>query len=184
MCNTYGTWLRGDRRGWRERHHRKHVEGDYRNPPKKGTFEMIQKQSQALMKRDPVYLDEELRRLALLAVVECLIGDGIIVLVACLDRKHLHVLGQFKDKRSRQRLGWAKFHATKKVKQFLNTHGAAVGIPLELKTGEGIWGKRSECVPVTDCVHRLNSLNYIAGHWKKGARVWLNPRLPRLVPSI
>lgn len=37
LTNTYGTWLRGDRRGWRERHHRKHVEGDYKNPPKPGT---------------------------------------------------------------------------------------------------------------------------------------------------
>ena len=30
-AHTYGTWLRGDPRGWRARHHREHVDGDYRN---------------------------------------------------------------------------------------------------------------------------------------------------------
>ena len=38
-ANTYGTWLRGDPRGWRERHHRKHVEGDYQTRPVPGTAE-------------------------------------------------------------------------------------------------------------------------------------------------
>lgn len=33
MCHTYGTWLPGDPRGFRTRHHREHVEGDYKSPP-------------------------------------------------------------------------------------------------------------------------------------------------------
>lgn len=184
MCNTYGTWLRGDHRGWRERHHRKHVVGDYKRPPKKGSFEHIEKKSKDSMKRDPVFLEAELRRIALLAIVTCLMRDGIDVLVAALDDHHLHVLGRFRDHRPRQRLGWAKFEATKKVKEFINAHGAAVDIVLELKHGEGIWAKRSECKPVEDQEHRLNSLNYIKGHWKKGALIWLNPKLPRYAPSI
>jgi hypothetical protein len=184
MCNTYGTWLRGDRLGWRERHHRKHVDGNYKRPPRKGTFEDILKRSQDLMKRDPVHLDRELRRIALQRIVEVLQQDGVTVLVACLDGKHLHVLGQFKDKRPRRRLGWAKYYATKAVKQFLNAHGAAVGSKLELNEGEGIWGKRSECVPIEDREHRTNSLNYIKDHWKKGALIWLNPHLPKFAPTI
>jgi hypothetical protein len=183
-CNTYGTWFRGDHRGWCERHHRKHIDSDYKRPPKKGSFEHINKKSKDAMKRDPVFLEAELRRIALLAIVTCLMRDGIDVLVACLDDHHLHVLGRFRDYRPRQRLGWAKFEATKKVKAFINAHGAAVGIVLELKRGEGIWGKRSDCKPVGDREHRLNSLKYIAGHWKRGELVWLNPKLPRYVPSI
>jgi hypothetical protein len=136
------------------------------------------------MTRDPVRLERELREIALRAVVECLMGDNIIVLVACLDATHLHVLAQFKDLRPRQRVGWAKFFTTKKVKEYLNAHGAAVGNSPELKIGEGIWGKRSECVPITDRQHRVNVLNYVAGHSEKGALVWLNPRLPARMPSI
>jgi hypothetical protein len=30
---VYGAWLYGDTRGFRTRHHREHVEGDYKNPP-------------------------------------------------------------------------------------------------------------------------------------------------------
>jgi hypothetical protein len=179
MCNTYGTWLRGDPRGWRERHHREHVEGDYRNPPESGTFENILRRSKRLMKREPVRLDSKLCEIALLGLVECLMGDEIIVLTACLDATHLHVLAQFKDQKPRLRLGWAKLAATKRVKEHLNAHGDAVGAELVLKTGEGIWGKRSECVPIRDRGHRLNTLNYILDHRGKGAAVWMNPRIRR-----
>jgi hypothetical protein len=53
-----------------------------------------------------------------------------------------------------------------------------------LKTGEGIWGKRSQCAPIRDAGHRLNTLKYIAGHGSKGAMVWLNPSVPKRVESI
>src|ERR1700722_20416821 len=92
MCNTYGTWIRGDSQGWRERHHRKHVDGDYKHPPAKGTFEKIQVQSKLLMKRDPVRLQRRLRDVAMREVVDCLTRDGVVVLVACLDSSRLHVL--------------------------------------------------------------------------------------------
>jgi hypothetical protein len=184
MANTYGSWLRGDPRGYRERHHRRHIDGDYRHPPEKGTYKRILRRSQDSMKRDPVRLEREVRKVALRAFVDCLVGDGVVVLVACLGATHLHVLAQFKDNPPRQRVGWAKFEATKKVKEFINAHGAAMGISLNLKTGEGLWGKRSECRPIKDRAHRLNALNYIADHWKQGAVVWLNPQVPRRVPSI
>jgi hypothetical protein len=177
MCNTYGTWLRGDSRGWRERDHRRHVDGDYRRPPPEGTFEEIRANSKSSMKRDPIRLDRELRRIALSAVVECLTSDGILILAACLDGAHLHLLARFKDLRPRRRLGWAKFHATKRVKEYWNAHGAAVGNFPKLKIGDGIWGKRSQCAPIRDREHRLNTLNYIAKHQKFGAALWLNPDL-------
>ena len=177
MSHTYGSWVRGDPRGWRERHHRKHVDGDYKNPPAMGSYEDIYANSKQLMKREPVRLERQLREIALQAVVDCLTGDGVLVLVACLDGIHLHVLGRFKDLRPRQRLGWAKFAATKKAKEHLNAHRAAVGNSLNLQIGEGIWGKRSECTPIRDRQHRLNTLNYIAKHRKDGAILWLNPEL-------
>ena len=184
MCNTYGTWVRGDRRGWRERHHRGHVEGDYKHPPKKGTFEKVGARSRDLMNRDPVRLEREVCEVALRSFVDCLVEHGSVVLIACLDASHLHILMQCRDKRPRQRLGWAKLAATRAVKKFLNAHGTAMGLSLDLKTGEGIWGKRSQCAPIRDAGHRLNTLKYIAGHGSKGAMVWLDPRVPKRVESI
>ena len=54
-AHTYGTWLRGDARGWRARHHREHVDGDYRNPPPKGKYDALYQYSKSLMKRDPEF---------------------------------------------------------------------------------------------------------------------------------
>jgi hypothetical protein len=39
MLTTSGDWLYGDARGFRTRHHREHVEGDYKNPPPPGIYE-------------------------------------------------------------------------------------------------------------------------------------------------
>ena len=38
MTSTYGSWLYGDPRGFRTRHHREHVDGDYKNPPPLGLY--------------------------------------------------------------------------------------------------------------------------------------------------
>src|ERR1700722_14324129 len=81
MSNTYGTWLRGDPRGWRSRNHREHVDGDYRSPPPRGKYKIMHDRSKSLMKRDRVLLNKTTARTALNAVVECLIGDGIEVVV-------------------------------------------------------------------------------------------------------
>src|SRR4051812_22286516 len=47
--STYGTWLRGDPRGWRSRRHREHCEGDYKNPPPKGEFDEEFERSKELL---------------------------------------------------------------------------------------------------------------------------------------
>lgn len=36
IVNTRNTWFHGDNRGFRDRHHRVHSSGDYKNPPPEG----------------------------------------------------------------------------------------------------------------------------------------------------
>ncbi|WP_437230609.1 hypothetical protein SH661x_002053 [Planctomicrobium sp. SH661] len=50
---TYGAWLPGDPRGFRTRHHREHVEGDYRDPPPAGKYEGLHRASERLLKSTP-----------------------------------------------------------------------------------------------------------------------------------
>jgi hypothetical protein len=38
ITSTYGAWLYGDERGFRTRHHREHVDGDYKSPPPRGLY--------------------------------------------------------------------------------------------------------------------------------------------------
>lgn len=65
MGHTYGTWLPGDPKGFRTRHHRIHVEGDYRNPPPNGKYDALHEAAKRAMRRAPVFLDREQRRRAL-----------------------------------------------------------------------------------------------------------------------
>lgn len=177
LSNTYGTWLRGDSRGWRERHHRKHVGGDYKNPPAPGTWEETFERSKELMDRDPVKLAGSLRKVALDAVVACLLGDGIEVLVATLDDHHLHVVARFTDHRPRQRLGWAKLAGTKAVKAHVEANREFEDFELDLQPGEGIWAKRSKVKPINDRRHQVRAVNYVADHEERGAVLYLDPRL-------
>lgn len=183
-ANTYGTWLRGDSRGWRERHHRKHVEGDYKNRPTPGTGKDELELSKQLMKRHEVRLEKQLQTIALLGVVTTLMNDGIEVLAISLDDHHLHVLARFRDHKPRKRMGWAKFFATKAVKKFIElekekTHGSAVGFDLNLKVGEGLWAKRGKEKPINDRQHQLNVVEYIADHGLRGAVVYLHANADR-----
>jgi hypothetical protein len=59
--HTYGVWLYGDPRGFRTRHHREHIEGDYKNPPPPGKYADKLQRSKESLKQDPVKLNAEFR---------------------------------------------------------------------------------------------------------------------------
>ncbi len=61
ILSTYGSWLYGDPRGFRTRHHREHVEGDYKNPPPQGRYAERERRSRESLKCDPICLPESLR---------------------------------------------------------------------------------------------------------------------------
>ena len=67
---TYGTWLPGDERGWRSRHHRQHVDGDYKKPPAEGKYDSLKGSSQSRLTNAAVLLTPDQRRIAGQAMVE------------------------------------------------------------------------------------------------------------------
>lgn len=92
---TKYSWLR-DRRGWRSRHHREHVEGDYKNPPPHGKYDEMLEQSKRLMKgRTPVVLECERRVAAYEKLVEALLFYGAEVVEFAVTAKHYHGLIRF-----------------------------------------------------------------------------------------
>jgi len=153
--HTYCAWLRGDSRGWRARHHREHVDGDYRNPPAPGEFDHILAQSERLMKRDAVRITNEIRQFVANALAEKLIQDGIEVLIVTVDGKHAHVLARFIDHNPRHWIGRVKKHTSHSVRQNL----------LRDQDG-GLWGKRCGVEPITAREHEVNAFDYILDHVK------------------
>jgi hypothetical protein len=166
--NTYGTWLRGDPRGWRARDHREHVEGDYRHPPPTGTYDKLQARSQRLMKRDRVVLSPALREVACRLMGQSLLKDGVELIDLCVSARHWHTLARFRPVNSRRDdrreprilLGRAKARAA-----------TAMGKSGLVAPG-GIWAIRCRCLPVRDRAHQLSIVKYIRKHALQGAAVW------------
>ena len=156
--NTYGTWLRGDPRGWRARHHREHVEGDYKNPPPEGTYAKLYRRSHDLLGKDPVLLDVAAREAAGKAMVEMLLHAGAEPIALSVDRVHYHILARFPDGQVRRPVGRAKKHAS-----FVLT---ALGV------GGTAWGKRCKVKPIAHRKHQLHVFNYIRQHERNGAWAW------------
>src|SRR5215207_7998564 len=94
MGNTYGTWLPGDPRGFRTRHHREHVEGDYKNPPPPGTYERQYERSRKLLKPPPVVLARDWRPVIGEAVRDKLVALGAQVLCLSVGGQHVHLLAK------------------------------------------------------------------------------------------
>ena len=95
MGNTYGTWLPGDPRGFRTRHHREHVDGDYKNPPAPGQYEGRHAAARRRMKRRPVFLSPEQRRVACLAFAEKLLELDVQLIDLSISKVHFHALARF-----------------------------------------------------------------------------------------
>src|SRR5215218_2149129 len=91
VVSTYGVWLYGDPRGFRTRHHREHVEGDYKNPPPPGTYADKYERSKESLKQDPVRLTPEFRAVVGAALRERLVGLGAQVIAVAMSATHAHI---------------------------------------------------------------------------------------------
>ena len=171
--STYGTWLRGDARGWRARHHREHVDGDYRNPPPAGKYEELYLRSKKSMKRNAVKLNRAQRILACRTMAEALMYHNIELVDLCVSATHFHILARFtplsdRNKPSanilrqaaRRYIGIAK----KNCSRILGDSGAT--------DSGGIWAVRGLIQPIKDRSHQLNVVRYIRGHTKEDAAIW------------
>ena len=156
--NTYGTWLPGDPRGWRERDHKKHVAGDYKNPPPVGSGDSLHRYSHKLLKEPPVFLTTAQRAIAGRALADMLTTQNIEVLVVALTAIHFHLLGRFPNTDVRPVVGRAKKHAYFKLRD----SGFA----------GHLWGEGTDVVPITGRKHQLNVFDYIRRHVDEGAWVW------------
>ena len=174
--HTYGSWLPGDQRGWRSRHHRVHVEGDYKNPPPPSSDKGLHEHATQLMKRPAVVLNAAQRQMVLEVVRETLEFHDLPIAAVAVSATHAHLLGRFEPGRctaggkmitdpSRHFFGVARQRAARRLSDL----GAAAG---GLAPG-GLWSKRSQIVPITDRPHFYNTRRYLLEHTTEGAAVWL-----------
>ena len=169
--STYGNWLPGDGRGWRTRHHREHIEGDYKNPPPTGTHDRRLAHAKSVMKREPILLSPPQRHLVCHTMVAALQFHKIEVKDLAVSPMHFHLLA-----------GFALVRRTAYLKNIRDPTRHFVGITKSRSsralsgagtTGQGgIWAKRTKIVPIDDRGHFDNVVQYILDHAQEGAFVW------------
>jgi hypothetical protein len=182
--NTYGTWPRGDPRGWRARHHREHVDGDYKNPPPVGVHDQTFARSKRLMRRERIVLTPDARRVACQEIADTLRFHAVEVIDVGVSAKHYHILARFEPlpgckypervpipgarndapisriRKPRHLVGVAKKQSAKKL------------VREGLALAGGVWAARCKVKPVENRAHQLRVARYIPAHAKKGAAVW------------
>jgi hypothetical protein len=166
--STYGAWLRGDPRGWRARHHREHVDGDYKNPPPKGMYDKLFEQSKRLMKRERVVLNPMQREMACRLMAEALLYHNVELVDLCVGGKHWHSLARF----------WAMEQVKTKKRDpahlmgIAKKHSARVMSDSGVIPRGGVWAKRCKVIPIKNQLHFERVGGYIPDHAKKGAAVY------------
>lgn len=165
-AHTYGAWLYGDPRGFRTRHHREHVDGDYKNPPPPGTYDEEFARSRELLKQAPVILAAGWRPVVGEAFRDRLEQEGSQVLCVSAGGQHVHALAKLPPALARHWVGLAKRHVT-----FVLHERGWQGL---------VWAKRSKETPVKDRKHHENVFYYILRHAREGAWTWsFRDRLPK-----
>ena len=158
ILSTYGSWLYGDPRGFRTRHHREHVEGDYKNPPPEGRYAERERRSRESLKCAPVCVPDCLRPVVGEALRDRLQELGAFVLCMSVGGQHLHILAKLPFGKAREWSGIAKRHAW---------------FVLRDRGWKGkLWGKRGKALRVSNRQHQVNVYRYILGHTQEGAWVW------------
>jgi hypothetical protein len=159
VLTTYGNWLPGDSRGFRTRHHRQHVEGDYKSPPQED-YSGLHFQSSTHMTCPSASLSKDYRAIVGIALIERLNCLGGFVLTTAVSTTHIHMMVKLPDREARKWIGLAKKHAWFEMR--------------ELGWKDKLWAKRGKIQPIHNRSHHRNCFAYILRHLHEGAWVWVN----------
>ncbi len=162
---TYGQWLPGDDRGYRERDHHMHVEGDYKNPPIPSNFATKRLESaKQLLKSDPYFIIPDDRPVIGKLILDSLRIQQIPIMALAVSAKNFHALIQCENGRPKMAMGNAKTHVTLRF---------APIIDLKTKQRQKIWETDCGVKPIKDEIHAHRAFYYILDHARKeGAWVW------------
>ena len=156
IVNTHCTWLPGAAKGFRNRDHRIHSSGDYKNPPPPLEHVRLRDHVRRVAGRGaeiPASSREAVGR----AFVDRLRKEGFTVLAVSVSAEHVHVLTELPNHRPTIRtiIGRCKQYGTRAARPTV--------------AGE-LWADGGEFKEVRDRWHQLNVYEYILT--KQGPWAW------------
>jgi len=158
VLTFYGNWLPGDPRGFRTRHHKKHIEGDYKNPPPKGLYEDLHYFSKESLKQPRMVLSPDQQIIVGNAFLETLLTLEVSTLAIAVSRTHLHLQAEFETNQVRITCGRAKKNSWHRL---CDDHWQGK-----------LWAKGGKYQPIKDYSHQKNTHRYILKHSNENAWVW------------
>ena len=158
MIGTRCSWLHGDRRGFRDRDHRKHSTGDYKNPPPENEHANLRRYYEKRSGK-PVDFDLGLRIEVCRHFVSKMLSLGFRVIACSVGKRHLHALVELvSDYHERRKIvGKCKQKASHAVRLILPGN---------------IWAEGGEFKKINDADHLTNAYDYIRTKQEPGAIVW------------
>ena len=158
ILTTYGAWLPGDPRGFRTRHHREHVEGDYKSPPPPERYAARWERSKRLQKYPTVTLAPAEPELLGKACVCFLLDREIEIVSTAGGGQHVHL--QFRCDKA------LVIHTLGEIKRHLWY------VRKEAGNASRLWGRRRKIIPITSRSHQISVVKYVLRHRREGAWVW------------
>jgi hypothetical protein len=163
IISTYGTWLPGDPRGFRDHDHRVHSSGDYKRPPPSGEHAGLHRYARERSGPE-VVIPVVLRRPVAEALGEKLMSIGCPPRILAVGKVHGHILLRVGAADAKPIVGRAKQ---------LASHRVRVELP------GTIWAQGCNVVRIEGESHYRWVVGYIEKHRREGASVWIHPDLHR-----
>ena len=157
MIGTYASWLPGDERGFRNRGHRIHSSGDYRNPPPREEHEGLRNYNlEHTGGKVEIPPDQRLRLARIIA--RLLTDAGYRLLVVSVSGFHVHILAELPVDlvEFRNLIGGLKMKS-RAVKDVLPGR---------------VWSRGDKHILVSDDAHLETEFGYIRDRQGPGARAW------------
>ncbi|MCB9838490.1 MAG: transposase [Phycisphaeraceae bacterium] len=89
---TFGSWLPGDPRGFRNHQHRIHSRGDYKNPPPPGEHRGLHNYAQRVLHKPRITLDNDAKAAVRDAIIAKSSRDGAHLRCVAVSSNHVHAL--------------------------------------------------------------------------------------------
>lgn len=159
IWSTYGSWLPGDPRGFRNRHHRIHSSGDYRNPPPKGEHAGLHRYAQQISGAAVVLTAARARTRVCDSLRELLDAEGHRALAIAVCRSHVHLLAELPDDRAQM---------DRLIRTLKTKSSAAIRDVLPGR----VWSRGGKRIRKPDRAAQRRCFYYIRDDQERGATVW------------